>query len=266
MILRKKFTNAFFSSTMLSPEETLTFIRSKKAPRRNFSNGKIVYSKEEMNFGHAEVDWLKNFVRLITKSVETETSKAMAWVHFLRYALAHSYFPLENEDGTMAYSPYRLLVDGYSQCGQTARLVVDGLHLIGIKSRLIQLNGHVSAEFWNNTRWIFAEADIIAENENLINYKGEFASIDDLIENPKILSQITPMKNKSSNASMISDYAWREEADKDWPMAFKAIKYEQSPLSTPYEIKRLEIRKGKLENFKWDHYVFEERTEKNQMD
>ena len=74
------------------------------------------------------------------------------------------------------------------------------------------------------------------------------------------------MKNKSSNASMISDYAWREEADKDWPMAFKAIKYEQSPLSTPYEIKRLEIRKGKLENFKWDHYVFEERTEKNQMD
>jgi hypothetical protein len=161
--------------------------------------------------------------------------------------------------GQQMYNPIRLLMDGISQCGQTARLVVDGLNAIGIPARVLQLKGHVSAEFFAGNRWVFAEADILGERENMRNANGNLVSIEDIQENKNLLKAVVPMPTQGPNCQHILERDWRIEADSDWVEAFEPITYPQSSLTTPYVIRKTSKNPQNSIYFGWDSYQFEAR-------
>jgi hypothetical protein len=187
--------------------------------------GPIIYTAHDLTFNVKASRWLTELVNnVISKEADRDAEiQAMKWVFFLRRALRHNCFPLLMEDGSLMYNPIRILVDGVSQCGQTARLVCDGLNAVGIPSRVLQLNGHVTAEFFAMNRWIIAEADILENHDNLYNKENKLASLEDIISDPRILTTVTPMPTQGPNCKHISPEEWRKEADTDWIAAFTPI-------------------------------------------
>lgn len=135
-------------------------------------------------------EYLENVVRSVTSGTDRE--KVIQWVTWLQNHFAHPQKPPIYENGIAIYDPVWLIENQLAHCGQVNRLVVDGLNLIGIKSRLIQLNNHVAAEAYFDGKWRFLDADILSFGEFVMK-DGEIVSTMEIVNNPELLNATNPL-------------------------------------------------------------------------
>lgn len=116
-------------------------------------------------------DLFQNLVFEIANSEDNIdiSQKVYNWLNFI-YKKVKNITPQNvlDEEKQMITHPIKLIEIGFAQCGQHARLIVDGLVVLGVKSRIVQLNGHVVAEYFDeNKKWIMVDL-----THHPIKYKG----------------------------------------------------------------------------------------------
>jgi hypothetical protein len=215
---------------------------------------------------------------LFTAVTRTETNtlgRAMLWVRYVQTTIASSMFPSIDADGTAIYHPLFLLEHSEMDCSQKARLLVDGFQAVGIPARVLQMRGHVSAEFYADGKWRLAEADLLSDGQFVADPSGRPASVDEILANPLLLANVQPNSDPASDV-----YALRQRLL--W--VFEAVVYPQSTLTTPYVIKKdasrltvprvnvlLWLNKQFIEeaaletrhHYGWNEYVFCHRSDAN---
>jgi transglutaminase-like putative cysteine protease len=102
---------------------------------------------------------LKALFSAATKGNTTDIDKVKAWVRYLQDRIAHPLNAPLMENGQAIYDPLWILENRIAHCGQTNRLVVDGLSAAGFRARVVQLKAHVAAEVWIDGSWRFLDAD-----------------------------------------------------------------------------------------------------------
>jgi len=87
--------------------------------------------------------------------------------------------------------PDLLLVLGEARCGQSAQVLCSALSLVGIKSNILQLPGHIVNEIiFDNTTYI---VDIDAfKNGIFLEKNGQLLTKKDFFENPYIVDRFKP--------------------------------------------------------------------------
>ena len=151
--------------------------------------------------------------------------------------------PLDN-DNNMIFHPIKLLELGHAQCGQHARILVDGFKFLDVKSRVVQLNGHLVAEYLNEKNsWIMVDLTLFPKSKT--NYENKYMSLDLILSSKFHLTEYLKFIQRS-----------------DMYKIFNPIKYDQFNHNTPYVIKKLEDKNDKYYGWGWGNYEFCLRSEK----
>ncbi|CAB3889890.1 hypothetical protein LMG26788_03786 [Achromobacter pulmonis] len=193
--------------------------------------------------------WLKAIATRITSPGNGETEKMMLWAGFLQDALFHSCNAPLDEQGQAVYSPIWMLWHRGVQCGQSARLFVDGMTSIGMKARLIQLHNHVSAEAWADGRWHFIETDALNDGDQIRRPDGSIPSASEIMADKGVLTGATAMEELAqypicTNLGTIT-----------FESAFQKYKYPGDALETPYVIKKTAtLEQERNHYFGWNYY------------
>src|SRR5688572_13123475 len=174
-------------------------------------------------------DHLAALFRAVTAGAADDLNRGKRWIRYVQSINLSAPAPLD-ADGSAIYHPIWLLEHRAMDCSQTARLLVDGFISEGIPARVLQLNGHVSAEFHANGKWRLAEADVLADGEFVADADGEPASVDEILANPALSSSVHPYREHAA-----SDDDGRDR----FRMVFEPTVYPQSPLETPYVIRKV---------------------------
>lgn len=110
-------------------------------------------------------DLFQNLVFEVANSEENisnieSNQKVYNWINFI-YKKVKNITPqnILDEEKQMIMHPIKLIEIGFAKCGQHARLIVDGLIVLGVKSRVVQLNSHVVAEYFDEIKkkWIMVD-------------------------------------------------------------------------------------------------------------
>ncbi len=151
--------------------------------------------------------------------------------------------PLDN-DNRMITHPIKLLELGHALCGQHARILVDGFKFLDVKSRVVQLNGHLVAEYLNEKNyWIMV--DLTYHPKNITNYENKNMSLDLILSSKFHLNEYLKFIQRS-----------------DMYKIFNPIKYNQFDHNTPYVIKKIKNMNDKYYGWGWGNYEFCLRSEK----
>lgn len=185
---------------------------------------------------------LADLFAAVTDLASDDLDAGTRWVTYVQRTLASSLHPPLDAAGTPIYQPLWLLGHRAMDCSQVARLVVDGFSAAGIPARLLQLKGHVSAEFFARGRWRLAEADILGGGEFVRNASGDLASVDEILRDPSLLDRVRPY------VELTSDAAYGRSA---FAAIFERAVYAQSPLPTPYVIRKIERPAPRLRLLFW---------------
>lgn len=241
-----------------------------------------VFLPFELSFDCDIREWLTIVVSLITSDTLGDLQKAMRWTAQIQNTIVRSCLPPIDEWGQGVYHPIALLKDRRMHCGQTARVIVDGLTTLGIPARVLQMKGHVSAEFFADGRWILAEADILSRGEFLLDREGNVVGVDEVLVDADIVDTTHPYRELSC-WNLISAqereylklmYGLREgidvgESNLD---TFKSIFLEtpywdpiRGSLTTPFVIKKTASLEQEQSSpyFGWNYYEFCERSDRN---
>ncbi len=128
----------------------------------------------------------------ITIGLQTDQLRIEAWVRYLQDRIIHPKYPPIFENGQAIYDPYWILKNQLAHCGQTNRVVVDGLSAAGYKTRVVQLKGHVGAEVWFDSSWHFLDADWLNLGQFVRRRGGGIPSAEEIYLNPKLLLGLKP--------------------------------------------------------------------------
>lgn len=131
--------------------------------------------------------YLKHLVSRITAGTHSDEERVVRWVRWLQDYFAHSAKPPLDLDGQAVYAPLWLLKYRYAHCGQTNRLVVDGLAAIGIRGRLLQLRNHVAAEAYYAGDWHYLDADLLDFGNFVRDAAGDIPSAREIMANPSMV-------------------------------------------------------------------------------
>jgi hypothetical protein len=202
--------------------------------------------------------FLRDLFDEVTRPARSDLDRGLIWVSYLQRTISHSCYAPHDSDGWAIYHPIALLQMRLMHCSQVARLVVDGFIAAGIPSRVLQMNGHQSAEFFADGRWILAEADILGGGQFLRNSVGEPVGIDEAREDPTVLESVLPYNEVVPNCRGMFSHGgglytpWFSSSylatDPDvlasyvagWASVFVPVVYpEWTDLETPYVIKKL---------------------------
>lgn len=241
-----------------------------------------VFLQPELSFDCNTREWLTTVASLVVSDKVGNLQKAMRWTAYIQDTIAHSCLPPIDEQAQAVYHPVALLKDRRMHCGQTARLVVDGLTTLGIPARVLQMNGHVSAEFFADGRWILAEADILSRGEFLLDREGNVAGVDEVIVDIGILDTTNPYREGScwrlisaeEREFLTAHYGLRVGADvglgtmDTWKSTFLGAQYGdpiRGSLTTPFVIKKTASLEEERSShyFGWNYYEFCERSDPN---
>lgn len=167
----------------------------------------------------------------------------------------------------MVVHPLYLLEQRWMLCGQVARLVVDGLSTRGIPARVLQLNGHVSAEYFVDETWIFAEADLFNADQHVSDEIGNLLGLDSPGFMDALLASLKPYSRPTCHKLRgIATGDWSKhtvaELEGFWKTIFSPTEYEVSPgvfLRTPYTFSK--IRTSRV--WDWSRFYGWERGESN---
>lgn len=161
---------------------------------------------------------------------------------YLRVINVNNNTPIDN-DNQMIFHPIKLLELRHAQCGQHSRILVDGLKFLDVKSRVVQLNGHLVAEYLNEKKsWIII--DLTFHPKNKTNYENKYMSLDLILSSKFHLTEYLKFIQNS-----------------DMDRIFNPIKYNQFNHYTPYVIKKLENKNDKYYGWGSDNYIFCLRSE-----
>lgn len=186
------------------------------------------------------VDWA-------AKDCDTASEVAHKWVKFLRQTALRACTSPTDSRGEMVVHPLYLLESRWMLCGQVARLVVDGLSTRGIPARVLQLNGHVSAEYFVDGAWIFAEGDLFNVDQHVSNETGNLLGLDSPGFMDALLASLAPYSRPTCHKLFgISKGDWSKhsvaELEGHWTRIFSPTEYEVLPgvfLRTPYTFSKI---------------------------
>jgi len=221
-------------------------------------------------------------VRYVTQGASSDLEKGVAWTTFLQNTIVHSCWPPIDEYGQAIRHPVALLQDRRMMCGSLARLVVDGLRTLSIPSRVLQMKGHVSSEFFADGRWILAEADILDGGQFLRDGNDQIVGVDAVLDDPSILNSVTPYMKHSCQSLLrlgdpealeisprrIKSPEAKERDAETWRSVFGSINsgdFKRGEFTTPYVIKKTATREQESSSrfFGWNYYEFCERSKRD---
>ena len=128
----------------------------------------------------------------VTKGTASDIDKAKAWVRYLQDRIAHPQNAPLMENGQAIYDPLWILKNRIAHCGQTNRLVVDGLSAAGFKARVVQLKAHVAAEVWIDGSWRYLDADWLNLGQFVQRKDGTIPSALDIFNDRNLLIGLQP--------------------------------------------------------------------------
>jgi hypothetical protein len=91
-----------------------------------------------------------------------------------------------------------LLRNRFAHCGQTNRILVDGLSAIGYETRLVQFVAHVGAEVYFDGGWRYIDADIFDFGTFVRKKDGTLASGAEITADLTLLDAIEPLAEAGS--------------------------------------------------------------------
>lgn len=138
--------------------------------------------------------YLAHLFKRITAAAETDEEKVVLWTRWLQDYMGHGRKPPVDKDGQAIYDPIFLLKHRIAHCGQTNRILIDGLAAAGFEGRLIQFVDHVGAEVSYEGGWHYIDADLFSFGEFIRNKDDAIASLAEILEDPELL-----VRNKSND-------------------------------------------------------------------
>ena len=138
--------------------------------------------------------FLQTLVNRIAAGATTDQERVERWTEWLQNHMAHSVKPPLDTDGQAVYDPIWLLRSRVAHCGQTNRVLVDGLDAVGYKTRLVQFVGHVGAEVYFGGGWRYIDADIFDFGTFVRKEDGSLASGEEITANPELIDVINPLE------------------------------------------------------------------------
>jgi len=145
------------------------------------------------------------------------------------------------ENGQAIYDPYWILKNQIAHCGQTNRLLVDGLNVAGFTARVVQLKAHVAAEVWLDGAWRFLDADWLNLGQFVRNEDGSLPSAEQIHKTPKLLNGLMPGLEFKLYPINVMDHLSTEPYD----MMFSVKPY--------YYVKTATAAQEKNEYFGWNY-------------
>ena len=197
--LYKAFQYQIFIRELCKFEETSKLIDKDKITIQTIVN------IEELNKYKNKKRILSDVVKCVTKDQIGDLAKTKKWVNFLQYKIAHPIKPPLVKNGMAIFDPIWLLENKIGQCGQTNRLVLDGIETLGIKGRLVQLDGHVIAEAYLNNDFLALDADALNNGNYFYDSNGNILSAIDIHSN---LFELEKLNNKVYLETC--DFKWKE--------------------------------------------------------
>lgn len=213
-------------------------------------SNQVVVQRSELRTKCDQRAWLNALTAKVTASAETETERLELWAGYLQNAFFHSMTAPVDNRGQAVYSPLWALVNRGVHCGQTARVFVDGMISMGMRARLIQLNGHVAAEGYADGKWHYIDTDVLENAEHVRTQDGTIASVREIEADPTLLSDLI-----SPYVSFIPPFN-KPESDWRYESVFVPMMDPSAKLQTPFAYKKTATNKQeKGVYFGWNYYV-----------
>lgn len=185
---------------------------------------------------------------------ETTSERVEAWVRYLQDHIAHPAYPPMHPGGAMVTDPLWIVSNGLGQCGQTNRVVVDGLQAIGVPARLVQLSEHVAAEAYYDGQWHFLDADWLNLGQFVRKPDGTIPSVVEIYADPGLLASVKAGREWEFYPADVT----HEETYKPYRQMFTHVTH--SGHTTPYYyVKTATPEQEHNPLFGWDHYVVVDR-------
>jgi hypothetical protein len=207
-------------------------------------------SKADLIYRFDKAEILRKVARSVTANAATDEQRVVLWVQYVQDRVFHSVFPPIDEDGTAIYDPVWVLKNRIGHCGQTNRLLVDGLNRIGIRTRLIQLADHVAAETFFDGGWHFIDADVVDFHQVVRDNKGAIPSAREITADPDLLSSVTQLAELAARGYTFPGWDLRN--------SFRTTVDAGTGLTTPFVWKKTATpEQERNEYFGWNYYVAE---------
>jgi hypothetical protein len=153
-----------------------------------------VVSHDELKTTVDRRAFLRELVERVVASATSDQGRVELWTRWLPDHMAHPPRPPLDTQGQAVYDPLWLLRTRVGHCGQTNRLLIDGLDAIGYKVRLVQFTGHVGAEVHFDGGWRYIDADILDNGAFIRKRDGTLASGKEITEDLSLLDGVTPFE------------------------------------------------------------------------
>jgi hypothetical protein len=191
----------------------------------------------------------------VTANATTEVEKVEMWVTYLQATTYPScYPPLDDNNAQLVFSPTWLIRHHGMQCGQNARLAVDGFHAGGMQARVIQLNQHVAAEVYANGKWRFIDPDMLDTGVFVRMPGGDIASIPEIEENRSLTTGIIAYRERDSLPSCGNNVT----PFTNYTSVFDRYLYPGSQFPTPYGIGKTATPEQETNYYYgWNYYAYE---------
>lgn len=119
---------------------------------------------------------LAALLSMVQAGARNELEIGANWVRWVQSHKLESCNPPMHSEKDMVKHPLTLLKLGSMQCGQSARLLADGLLSIGFPVRLVFFGSHTAAEAYLGGGWRLLEASILDGGDLPIDSSGEWVS------------------------------------------------------------------------------------------
>lgn len=151
---------------------------------------KIRVDPKEISARSNRRDTLKSVVKIVTQGATTDLEKAKLWTRFLQDKIVHPKSAPLLSNGQAIYDPIWILENKVAHCGQTNRLVIDGLETQGIEGRIVQLSNHVIAEVFVDGKFIALDADMLDYGRFFSGKNSRIPSAYEIYMNPELLNKL----------------------------------------------------------------------------
>lgn len=153
-----------------------------------------IISAKQININCDTDTFLIQLFHKVTIDAKDDVDRVKKWVTFLQKRFYHSCYAPIDEQGQAVYHPIWLLQNRGVHCGQAARVAVDGLIANGIKSRVVQINGHVLAEALIHGKYRLIDPDVLNVGEFITKKNGELVSVQDIVNNNTLVSSVIALE------------------------------------------------------------------------
>lgn len=230
------YSQAVFAEPQFSPELLLN---------------EVVVPVEAINLSIDRRKYLSDLFYEVTHG-ENDQEIVESWVTYLQKNIAHSAYAPMHPNGVMLTDPVWIMENRVAQCGQTNRVMIDGLSVVGYKTRLVQLKAHIAGEVWLDGAWRFIDADWLHDGQFIRKPDGSLASARDIVEDRSLLEGID---QNSEFRRYPVDIGWRDH--QRYEDMFEPTRITEELITPWYRVKTATPEQEKDLTFGWDYYKVE---------